>query len=191
MAKSKQMHENWKIRTLIEMVFDNIPYSDEVVAAQRKIESALHAEYDGQDSSKTADDMLEQYGSLQKLAALAGFSAEDAERWRSSGNALDSRPLKKELRRQHLRIWLTAAFCVFGMLQLFWLVYNLTAKPAAAAAGRAARPEKIPRRTESNAEPAHTAPAFLPWDQSPPPARRPAAFDISPVQRRYMPGNPE
>ena len=127
------MHENWKIRTLIEMVFDNIPYSDEVVAAQRKIESALHAEYDGQDSSKTADDMLEQYGSLQKLAALAGFSAEDAERWRSSGNALDSRPLKKELRRQHLRIWLTAAFCVFGMLQLFWLVYNLTAKPAAAA----------------------------------------------------------
>jgi len=77
------------------------------------------------------DKLLSKYGTLSQMAELAGYPADSAEKWRGDTEAVDLRPLKKEIRKQRLRIYLTSAFAVFALLQVFWLIYNITAKPVA------------------------------------------------------------
>ena len=105
------------------MMFDDIPYSEEVVQAQEKIEDALNTEFDKIKANRHEDEALEEllgkYGKLSQMAELAGFSADDAKKWRGETQAVDYRILKKEIWKQRLRIYLTSAFSVFAMLQVF------------------------------------------------------------------------
>ena len=112
------------------MMFDDIPYSEEVVEAQEKIKAALNEEFDKIKAGKLEDEALEEllgrYGRLSQMAELAGYPAESAEKWRGDTEAVDLRPLKKELFRQRIRVYMTSAFCVFALLQIFWIAYNAT-----------------------------------------------------------------
>lgn len=135
MANKTDMGSNRKIKAVVDMMFDDIPYSEEVVSAQEKITLALDAEFDkikeGRHEDEALEELLGKYGKLSQMAELAGYPADSAEKWRGETQAVDIRPLKKELRNQRQRIYLISAFAVFALLQVFWLIYNITAKPVA------------------------------------------------------------
>ena len=46
MARKTDTGQNRKIKAAVDMMFDDIPYSEEVTQAQEKIESALNSEFD-------------------------------------------------------------------------------------------------------------------------------------------------
>ncbi len=125
-----------KIISIVDLMFDDIPYSEEVVQAQEKIQKALNNEFNTLKANKHEDaaleELLSKYGRLSQMAQLAGYPAEIAEKWRGDSDAADVRSLKKVIWHQRLRIYFASAFGVFVLLQLFWLIYNLTVKPAAA-----------------------------------------------------------
>ena len=135
MAKKNDTGQNRKIKAVVDMMFDDIPYSEEVTQAQEKIETALNTEFDRIKADRHEDEALEEllgkYGRLSQMAELAGYPAGSAEKWRGDTEAVDLRPLKKEIWKQRLRIYFTSAFAVFALLQVFWLIYNITAKPVA------------------------------------------------------------
>ena len=133
--KKEQTVPNRKIKAVVDMMFDDIPYSAEVTQAQDKITQALNTQFDKIKADSREDEALEElfgkYGKLSQMAELAGYPADCVEKWRGETQTMDIRPLKKEIWKQHLRIYLTSAFAVFALLQVFWLIYNITAKPAA------------------------------------------------------------
>ena len=135
MAKKNDTGQNRKIKAVVDMMFDDIPYSEEVTQAQDKITQALNTEFDRIKADRHEDEALEEllsrYGRLSQMAELAGYPADSAEKWRGETQAVDIRPLKKEIWKQRLRIYFTSAFAVFALLQVFWLIYNITAKPVA------------------------------------------------------------
>ncbi len=57
------------------------------------------------------------------MAELAGYYSESADKWRKKGEAVDVRTLKKEILKQRIRVYITALFAAFTLLQVFWLVY--------------------------------------------------------------------
>ena len=97
--KTEQTAPNRKIKAVVDMMFDDIPYSEEVTQAQEKIEIALNAEYDKIKADRHEDEALEEllgrYGKLSQMAELAGYPAESAEKWRGETQAVDIRPLKR------------------------------------------------------------------------------------------------
>ena len=139
MKKEKQAIEqqtNHRISTFVEMMFGDIPYSEEVSDAQEKIEAALNNQFDRLKADMSEDEALEEilgnYGRLSQMAELAGYSADDADKWRKEGDAVDIRPLKKEILNQRIRIYLISLFAAFGLLQVFWFFYNITVSPTSA-----------------------------------------------------------
>lgn len=99
-----------RIINFIDMFFEDIPYSDEVFQAQKKIEKILNTEYEKLYIETSRDIALEmivkKYGKLSDLAVLAGYSSEVAEKWRYAGEVKECKTLKKEIFRQRLRIYL-------------------------------------------------------------------------------------
>ncbi len=134
--KNEEISCNHKIKTIVAMMFEDIPYSEEVAEAQEKIETALNTEFDKIKTDRHEDEALEEllskYSRLSQMATLAGYSTDRTEIWREDGEAMDIRSLKKEVHQQRKRVYLTSAFCVFALLQVVWLVYNLFVKPSMA-----------------------------------------------------------
>ena len=125
-----------KIRAYVSLMFDSIPYSEKVSEAQKKIEAVLFAKFSEIKGDRSEDeafeDLLGQYGRLSQMAELAGYPADSAEKWRSDGEAVSLRPLRREILMQRIRAILTALFAAFALLQVFWLIYNIIAKPSSA-----------------------------------------------------------
>ena len=117
-----------KIRDFVGLVFDDIPYTPEISDAQDKITEKLDEKYEklceDKPDGEAFDEILEQYGQLTKMSELAGYSAEQAQTWRNSGDALDLKSAKKELWKQRRRTYLAAIFSVFAFGELLWVVYN-------------------------------------------------------------------
>lgn len=133
--KNEQTPSNRKIKAVVDMMFDDIPYFEEVMQAQDKITRALNTEFDKIKADRHEDEALEEllgrYGKLSQMAELTGYPADSAEKWRGETQAVDIRPLKKKIWKQRWRIYFTSAFAVFALLQVFWIIYNITAKPVA------------------------------------------------------------
>jgi DNA repair exonuclease len=111
---------NLLIQQFVGLFFDSLPYSEEAMNAKASIESALAEKEEALDvETLTAD-----YGSYEKLAALAGCTAEDAARWRSTEKVLEPKAVKKELRRQRRLIWAIAAVCAGLLPVVVWGIYN-------------------------------------------------------------------
>lgn len=51
---------NSKIKTYVDLLFDDIPYSEEVTEAQSKIEAALSSEFDRAKTDRHEDETLEE-----------------------------------------------------------------------------------------------------------------------------------
>ena len=90
-----------RIKEFVDIVFYDIPYSSESSEAQKKIGTALEEKYrqlrEDLTEGQAFDRILSEYGQLPRMAALAGYSEEQAKNWRSSGNAMDRKSARKEL----------------------------------------------------------------------------------------------
>lgn len=121
------------LKVLVDLYFEDIPYSAEVVQAREKIEAALSAELERKLAEKTKsealEDLLTQYGRLSALAVLAGYPPDAAERWRAPGTATGLKPLKAELRRQRHKIYGISLLVVGIFPQILWFSYLLFTRP--------------------------------------------------------------
>ncbi|SFB92987.1 metallophosphoesterase [Ruminococcus albus] len=124
---------NRKIKAVVDMMFDDISYSDEVNEAQPKIEAVLNTEFDKIKADKHEDEALEEllgrYGKLSQMAELAGYPADSADKWRKEGEAQAFQPLRKEITKQRIRVYRIALFISATLLQLFWLIHDLAVRP--------------------------------------------------------------
>ena len=111
-----------RIRRLVGLLFEDIPYSPETAAAEEQIAAALDQKYKERASEispdAALDEIISQYGRLSDMAALAGYSPEQAEAWREAGDAVSEKPLRKSLRRQRLRICCGAVFSIAAFVQI-------------------------------------------------------------------------
>lgn len=125
---SKTDGPNSKISSLVQLVFDDIPYSPEASEAQSKAEAALSERYAelcrDMPEGEATDTILAEYGSLTKMSALAGYTEEQALAWRNSGDATELKPTKKLLWKQRLRTYAAALFIMFASEELAWTIYN-------------------------------------------------------------------
>lgn len=125
-----------RIERLVELLFDDIPYSEEVSQAQDKIRASLNTEFEKLSSDMPRDsafeELLKQYGRLSDMAVLAGYTAETAEKWRECGEAKQLKPLKKELSKLRHRIYGISILTVGAFAELLWLIYYLAVSPSKA-----------------------------------------------------------
>lgn len=124
---------NEKIKKFLDIYFDDLPYSSEIIEVRKKIEKSLNLEYEKklEESDKNAalEALFGEYNKLSDLAGIAGYSDEDVKRWRSNGEAKGLNILKKELKRQRRRIYGIAILMAGVCAQLFWSAYFLFVKP--------------------------------------------------------------
>ena len=111
---------NDRIRKFIELFFGGLPYSEAAAEARVRIGEALNEK--APDASP--EELAAEYGSYEKLAALGGYSPEDALAWRSTESLRAVDDIKKELRCQRRRIWLVAALLASVLSEFVWTVYN-------------------------------------------------------------------
>ena len=80
--KDKIVQSDERITNLVEMVFQDIPYSDEIMKAQEKIVTALNEEFEkaskNESDTSAFEDILTKYGNLENMAVLAGYTKEEA-----------------------------------------------------------------------------------------------------------------
>ena len=119
-----------RIQTLIDMLFEDIPYSEETFLAQEKIKVKLNQEYNKLLETNTEgsafEQLLNRYRSLSSVAALAGYTEERVKKWRSQTDVKKLIPLKKELSRQKRRIFF---FSFFASLSLSYLFMSIWQRP--------------------------------------------------------------
>ncbi len=119
---------NNKINDLVCIIFDDIPYSPEISLAQEKITAALNMEYEKLCTEKSGgealDELLLKYGTLTKMAELAGYTPKETQNWRSMGDAAELKPVKKIIRKQRRRAYLASLFAMFSLAEFFWVIYH-------------------------------------------------------------------
>lgn len=111
---------NRRIKQWVALFFDDLPYSEETARARERIEAALNE----QAADAQPDELAARCGSYEALAALGGYSAEDARAWRGTEALRDGADVKSELRAQRWRVYIAAA-CLAGLpSELLWTMYN-------------------------------------------------------------------
>ena len=108
------------IEQWIALFFDRLPYSEEATEARGKIERALK----NKAPDAAPDELAEKYGSYEKLAAIGGYTPEDAAGWLSTEALRDRAAIKKELRQQRWRVYMVALLSVLLLAELLWTIYN-------------------------------------------------------------------
>ncbi len=135
MNKKNEPQKNLKIKTFVNMMFDDIPYSEEINEAQLKVEDALNEEFekirDGRHEDEILEELFGKYGKLSQMLELAGYPSNKAKRWREFREAVDIRSVKKEITKQRIRVYIIALFATSAITQLFWLIYNAITTPSA------------------------------------------------------------
>ena len=113
---------------MVEMMFEDIPYSPETSEAQSRIETALGQRYSElcQDKSggEAYDALLAECGQLGQMASLAGYTPEQAKAWRTAGNAQDMKSTRKTLWKQRRLTYAAAFFSTVGAVEIFWILYD-------------------------------------------------------------------
>ncbi|MCI8549944.1 MAG: hypothetical protein HFI68_05015 [Lachnospiraceae bacterium] len=124
---------NRRLRNLVELYFEDIPYSLEIIKAREDIAAALEREYRKLEKEKPGQPAFEEiagrYGKLSDMARLAGYTKEDAARWRTGESAKDFSTVRKEMKKQRRRIYGIAFLSVAVLAEFFWLVYDLFTAP--------------------------------------------------------------
>ena len=108
------------IEQWIALFFDRLPYSEEATEARGKIERALQ----NKAPDAAPDELAEKYGSYEKLAAIGGYTPEDAAGWLSTEALRDRAAIKKELRQQRWRVYMVALLSALLLAELLWTIFN-------------------------------------------------------------------
>ncbi len=123
-----------RIRRLVSLYFEGVPFSAQTMEAQRAIQAALEGELDRlppELSQETAfETVVQRYPRLSDMAALAGYDPKEAESWRQTDQAKSLPLVKKQLTRQRRRIYAVSLLWTLAFEELLWLVYDLLLAPA-------------------------------------------------------------
>lgn len=125
-----------RIKDLVGIYFETLPYSEESAEARVRVENALNREYERfskkMSSDKAFETIVGSYGKLSDMAVLAGYSAKDADKWMSFGGSKDIISLKKEIKKQRRRIYCISFLTTAAFVELLWFVYDLFFAPKSA-----------------------------------------------------------
>lgn len=122
-----------RIEQLVSLYFQGIPFSVQTLEAQQAIQGALEQQLNqltpelGQEAAFEA--VVQRYPRLADMAALAGYSSEEAESWRRTDQAKGLSLVKKQLAWQRRRIYVASLLWLFAAVQLLYLLYNLWNAP--------------------------------------------------------------
>jgi len=118
--KNKKNDTDKRVEEFADLFLNNIDYTPAFAEASDRIRAALHEKA----KNLSFDELAESCGSLEKLAVLAGYTAQDVKLWRGSGEALDADTLKKELCTQRRRIYAVALLFTAAISEIVWAVFN-------------------------------------------------------------------
>ncbi len=125
-----------RIKDLVALYFEDIPYSLEVIKAREVVEKALLGEYKRLLKEGSESDAFERimgsYGKLSDMAKLAGYTERDVARWRTGEAVKDFSLVRKETKWQRRRIYVFSLLAVGVLGNCFWLIYDLFAAPFSA-----------------------------------------------------------
>lgn len=123
------MNQSERVNKLVELFFEEIPFSHETAAAKEKIQQALqkvYAELCETNTHGVAFEMiLEQYGSLEKAGTLAGYSSET---WKDFSNIPEVQSLKTAKKRFHklrFQMMLISFLVVYALQEFIWFMYDI------------------------------------------------------------------
>ena len=109
------------IKKLVDLHFDNIPYSTEADAAKKKIISVLDADPENKDT----ENLISKYGTLSQMGKAVGYTEEEIEQWSAHENVVDQKAVKSGLRRQRWLAYFFALICAGAIGSLSWMVYYI------------------------------------------------------------------
>ncbi|MCI8506492.1 MAG: metallophosphoesterase family protein [Lachnospiraceae bacterium] len=125
-----------RIKNLVDLYFEDVPYSLEVIKAREVIEAALFGEYrrflKEHPEGEAFEEVVESYGKLSCMAELVGYKEEDAVRWRKGGTVKEFSLVRKETKRQRRRVYGISFLSAALLGEVFWLVYDLVTASFAA-----------------------------------------------------------
>lgn len=108
---------NRRVEEYVRLVFEDIPYSAEVLKARGEIEAAMdaaHARIKEAAPERAFETLIERHGSLVEMAALAGYTAEDVAAWRGTGGLKNAKDLKRAWARRRWRAYLISLLWVIA-----------------------------------------------------------------------------
>ena len=117
---SKNNGAEKRIEEFADLFLNTLDYSPAFAEANDRIRAALREKA----KELSFEELAESCGSLEKMAALAGYSAQDVKAWRGSGTALDTDTLRRELRIQQRRIYGIALLLTAAISEAVWAVFN-------------------------------------------------------------------
>lgn len=109
------------IKKLVDLHFDNIPYSTEADAAKKKIISVLDADPENKDT----ENLISKYGTLSQMGKAAGYTEEEIEQWKAHENVVDQKAVKSGLRRQRWLAYFFALICAGALGLISWMMYYI------------------------------------------------------------------
>ena len=105
----------------IDLFFEDVPYSRETIFAKERVRDVLSAE----EREKGFAAVSAHYHSLDSLASLAGYSAEDALRWRGEDQVSSLKCTKRSLRRGRWLAYLISLLWVVWFTELLRTICNV------------------------------------------------------------------
>ncbi len=118
------------INQIVDELFKDIPYSNAFQEIREQITTALENEYEKfflkyNDSLLAYAKLLQQYGTLQQAAELAGYEKEEVLCWQRVSDIVGPKQFRKQHRKSKILILL---FSLFATLDLIYIFLWITAK---------------------------------------------------------------
>lgn len=107
---------NDKIRNYVSLFFEDLPYNKEIDNARKTTERFLEQKT----AASSFDETVAEYGTLEKMAVGAGYSAETVAEWRSAEGVAARKETRKGFRRQRWRAYLIAALFAATLMEAGW-----------------------------------------------------------------------
>ncbi len=131
---------NSRVERWVAVQFESIPFSEQAKRAQEKIGIALDAMYSAfvaecKDADAAWDELMRKYPTLTAMAEAAEYTPQDVAAWRTDGEVVGLRVVRRNMRRLRGLVYVLALFWAIAFAELCWAVYDLfTAPPYAALA---------------------------------------------------------
>ena len=108
-----------RIKKLIDLHFDDIPYSVGSAQAKKRIEEALKSSSETED----VDQLIAKYGTLSQMGDAAGLTTEEIDELKATEKVNDPKDVKKNVRKQRWLAYVFSFLCAAIFMVLLWLGY--------------------------------------------------------------------
>lgn len=111
-----------KIHELVELLFEKIALSKEILEIKQKIEQSLTKEYVDQCQSDNKIEALgyimKEYGTIEKAGLLAGYSLSQIKSWQDEGDIVDYKKFRNKIKKLKIFTYLSIIFTIFLVISV-------------------------------------------------------------------------